>query len=207
MFLDPVTLMLGMMSGALTGLILGVVGGGGSILAVPLLVYVVGVSSPHIAIGTSALAVAVSALTNLASKAKSGLIKWRCGAVFALSGMIGAFGGANLAKLVDGQKLLGLFGILMIIIGVAMMSPRDRGRARCETHPRKCSASCPSSGRNRLHRRYSVRIFRHWGRISHRSRPDARHRNADHVCNRHLACRRLGLRRNNLDHLCPVGVD
>ena len=120
MVLDPATLILGIMSGALTGLILGVVGGGGSILAVPLLVYVVGVSSPHIAIGTSALAVAVSALTNLASKAKSGLVKWRCGAVFALSGMIGAFGGANLAKLVDGQKLLGLFGILMIIIGIAM---------------------------------------------------------------------------------------
>lgn len=120
MVLDPATLILGIMSGALTGLILGVVGGGGSILAVPLLVYVVGVSSPHIAIGTSALAVAVSALTNLASKAKSGLVKWRCGAVFALSGMIGALGGANLAKLVDGQKLLGLFGILMIIIGIAM---------------------------------------------------------------------------------------
>jgi uncharacterized membrane protein YfcA len=44
-------------SGAIVGLVLGLVGGGGSILAVPLLVYLVGVSPPHLAIGTSALAV------------------------------------------------------------------------------------------------------------------------------------------------------
>jgi hypothetical protein len=47
-------------SGALVGLVLGLVGGGGSILAVPLLVYVVGVSSPHVAIGTTAIVVALS---------------------------------------------------------------------------------------------------------------------------------------------------
>lgn len=40
-------------SGALVGFVLGLIGGGGSILAVPLLVYVVGVKSPHVAIGTS----------------------------------------------------------------------------------------------------------------------------------------------------------
>jgi len=48
-------------SGGIVGLVLGMVGGGGSILAVPLLVYVVGVSSPHVAIGTSAVAVSASA--------------------------------------------------------------------------------------------------------------------------------------------------
>lgn len=47
-------------SGSLVGFTLGLVGGGGSILAVPLLVYVVGVSSPHVAIGTSAIAVGKS---------------------------------------------------------------------------------------------------------------------------------------------------
>jgi uncharacterized membrane protein YfcA len=49
-------------SGSLVGFVLGLIGGGGSVLAVPLLVYVVGVESPHIAIGTSAIAVAFSAL-------------------------------------------------------------------------------------------------------------------------------------------------
>jgi uncharacterized protein len=52
-------------AGALVGLTLGVIGGGGSILAVPLLVYVVGVKSPHVAIGTSSVAVALSAFANL----------------------------------------------------------------------------------------------------------------------------------------------
>jgi uncharacterized membrane protein YfcA len=53
---------LAVLSGTLVGFVLGLIGGGGSILAVPLLVYVVGVQSPHVAIGTSAVAVALSAL-------------------------------------------------------------------------------------------------------------------------------------------------
>ncbi|HET8543108.1 MAG TPA: TSUP family transporter, partial [Pseudolabrys sp.] len=57
-------------SGSIVGFVLGLVGGGGSILAVPLLVYVVGVPSPHIAIGTSAIAVALSAAANLAGHAR-----------------------------------------------------------------------------------------------------------------------------------------
>ena len=52
--------MLGLASGSLVGFSLGLVGGGGSILAVPLLVYLVGVSDPHAAIGTSAIAVAAN---------------------------------------------------------------------------------------------------------------------------------------------------
>ena len=58
-------------SGGLVGFVLGLIGGGGSILAVPLLVYVVGVGSPHVAIGTSAVAVAVSALANLVGHARA----------------------------------------------------------------------------------------------------------------------------------------
>ena len=58
-------LVLGALSGVLVGFSLGLVGGGGSILAVPLMVYVVGVHSPHVAIGTSALAVAVNAATGM----------------------------------------------------------------------------------------------------------------------------------------------
>src|SRR5512146_2490297 len=93
-------------SGLLVGFILGLIGGGGSILAVPLLVYVVGVASPHVAIGTSAVAVAVSAAANLASHARAGNVKWSCAVVFALAGIVGAAGGAHLGKLVDGERLL-----------------------------------------------------------------------------------------------------
>src|SRR5665811_2114700 len=68
--------LLAIASGSLVGFTLGLVGGGGSILAVPLLVYVVGVRSPHIAIGTSAIAVAASAAANLAGHARAHTVKW-----------------------------------------------------------------------------------------------------------------------------------
>ena len=61
MMLDPLQYGLGAISGGLVGFTLGLFGGGGSILAVPLMVYVVGVPSAHMAIGTSAFAVAANA--------------------------------------------------------------------------------------------------------------------------------------------------
>ena len=75
--------LLSVASGSLVGFTLGLIGGGGSILAVPLLVYVVGVPSPHIAIGTSAMAVAASAAANLAGHARANTVKWPCALVFA----------------------------------------------------------------------------------------------------------------------------
>lgn len=63
------TILATLASGAAIGLILALVGGGGSILAVPLLVYVVGTGSAHLAIGTAAVAVAASALASLAGHA------------------------------------------------------------------------------------------------------------------------------------------
>ena len=96
----------GLLSGGLVGFTLGLVGGGGSILAVPLMVYFVGVKDPHIAIGTSAFAVALNALVNLIPHARAGNVKWRCGGIYASSGVIGALVGSTLGKAFDGQKLL-----------------------------------------------------------------------------------------------------
>ena len=112
------------LSGSAVGFTLGLIGGGGSILAVPLLLYVVGLPSPHVAIGTSALAVAVNALANLISHSRAGNVKWPCAAVFAVSGVVGAFGGSSLGKLIDGGRLLFLFALVMIAVGVAMLRPR-----------------------------------------------------------------------------------
>lgn len=112
-------------SGVLVGFVLGLVGGGGSVLAVPLLVYVVGVPSPHVAIGTSAVAVAVSALANLIGHARSGHVKWPCALVFATAGVVGAAIGSTLGKQFDGQKLLTLFGALMIAIAAFMFWNRN----------------------------------------------------------------------------------
>jgi uncharacterized protein len=114
-------------SGALVGLSLGVIGGGGSILAVPLMVYVIGVSSPHVAIGTSAVAVAASALINLVGHARDRNIKWPCASVFALAGVTGATLGAELGKAVDGARLLAGFGALMVAIAALMLRPRRGG--------------------------------------------------------------------------------
>lgn len=114
-------------SGGAVGFTLGLVGGGGSILAVPLLVYVVGVPSPHVAIGTSAVAVAASAAANLLGHARAHTVKWPCAATFALAGIVGAAAGAQLGKMVDGTRLLMLFGVLMVVVGALMMRPRSSG--------------------------------------------------------------------------------
>ena len=119
--------LLAIVSGGIVGFTLGLVGGGGSIMAVPLLVYVVGVASPHMAIGTSAVAVAASAAANLAGHARARTVKWNCAAVFALAGIAGAAAGAHFGKLVGGARLLTLFGALMIAVGVLMLRPRKSG--------------------------------------------------------------------------------
>jgi len=117
---------LGLASGMLVGFSLGLVGGGGSILAVPLMVYVVGVPEPHVAIGTSAIAVAANAAINLSNHARGGTVVWSCALVFAAAGMVGAFGGSILGKMVDGQKLLALFSLVMIVIAMLMLKTRSR---------------------------------------------------------------------------------
>lgn len=125
--LDTIQYLLGAGSGALVGFVLALVGGGGSILAVPLIVYLVGVPNPHVAIGTSALAVAVNAATGLAHHARAGTVKWRCASTFALAGVAGAFAGSTLGKSFDGDKLLFLFALVMIVVGILML--RKRGAA------------------------------------------------------------------------------
>ncbi|MBO9712447.1 sulfite exporter TauE/SafE family protein [Sphingomonas sp.] len=116
-------------SGGLIGAVLGLIGGGGSILAVPLLVYVVGVGSTHAAIGTAAVAVAANALASLAGHARAGTVKWRCAGVFAFAGVAGAAIGAELGKAVDGKALLFLFGLLMVGVGLSMLRPRRSAEA------------------------------------------------------------------------------
>ncbi|MGE0853018.1 MAG: sulfite exporter TauE/SafE family protein [Hyphomicrobiaceae bacterium] len=113
-------------SGGVIGLILGLVGGGGSILAVPLLVYVVGVPSAHIAIGTAAIAVALNAGFSLAAHARLGTVKWRCALVFAGAGVLGSVLGAEVGKAIDGQRLLALFGLVMVAVGFSMLRPAPK---------------------------------------------------------------------------------
>lgn len=116
--------LLAAVGGVLVGLLLTVFGGGGSVLATPWLIYVVGVADTHVAIGTSAAAVAVNAATGLAAQARAGTVKWPCATVFAVAGLAGALLGAHLGKMVNGAALLNWFALAMIAIAASMLIPR-----------------------------------------------------------------------------------
>jgi len=115
------------LSGSAVGLSLSVIGGGGSILAVPLLIYAVGISDVHIAIGTSALAVAANAFVNLIGHWRAGNVNWLCATIFAAAGIVGALVGSSLGKIIDGHKLLNLFALAMIAVGIAMLRSDTKG--------------------------------------------------------------------------------
>ena len=119
MAIDPSILVI--LGGAAVGFLLAVFGGGGSVLAAPVLLYLGGVDDPHIAIGTASAAVAANALFNLAGHWRGGRIKWPCAAVFSIAGLVGSFAGSTLAKLVDGQQLLLAFAAAMAAIGLSML--------------------------------------------------------------------------------------
>lgn len=123
---SAIAALLTLASGGLIGIVLGLVGGGGSILAVPLLVYVLGVDSPHAAIGTAAVTVTLNAAASLVGHARAGTVKWPCAIVFAIVGTVGAVLGAELGKSVNGNQLLLLFGLLMIGIGLSMLRKRPK---------------------------------------------------------------------------------
>lgn len=111
-------------SGALVGLLLTAFGGGGSVLATPLLLYVVGVRDAHVAIGVSAAGVAANAALGLAGQARAGRVKWPCAALFSVFGFAGSFAGASIAKRLPPGPLLAVFGLAMGAVAVAMWLPR-----------------------------------------------------------------------------------
>ena len=119
---------LAMVSGVIVGALLALFGGGGSVLATPLLLYVVGLRDPHIAIGTSSAAVAFNAATNVVGHWRGGRVKWPCASVFAAAGLAGSLLGSSLAKQVEGQRLLLFFAIAMAAIALSMLRrPRSEG--------------------------------------------------------------------------------
>jgi uncharacterized protein len=107
----------------LVGISLGVLGGGGSILTVPLLAYVAGLDVKH-AIATSLLVVSVTSAVGAISHARSGRVQWRTGLGFGLAGMAGAYAGGLLARSIPGTVLMIGFAVIMITTAVAMLRGR-----------------------------------------------------------------------------------
>lgn len=122
--MDPLHLILAALSGGIVAMLLTVFGGGGSVLAVPLLLYAVGVRDPHMAIGASAAGVSLNALTALAGQARAGRVRWPCAILFAVVGSAAAWIGSSAAKAIDGHQLLLAFAVAMAAVGLAMLRPK-----------------------------------------------------------------------------------
>ncbi|KUM73265.1 sulfite exporter TauE/SafE family protein [Streptomyces curacoi] len=115
----------------LIGASLGVLGGGGSILTVPMLVYLAGTQTKE-AIATSLFVVGVTSAAGVVTHARAGRIRWRTGLLFGLAGMAGAHAGGRLAESVPGTVLLIAFALMMIATAGAMI--RGRRGERKQPH-------------------------------------------------------------------------
>ena len=102
------------------GLLLGLLGGGGSILTVPMLVYLLHVE-PKTAIVTSFVVVGISSLMALIPHARRSSVCWKSGAFFGLSGMAGAFAGGRFAAHFSADLLMSLFGLISLSTGLLML--------------------------------------------------------------------------------------
>lgn len=119
------------------GVSLGLLGGGGSTLAVPVLVYAGGIP-PAEAIGMSLAIVAATSLLAALLHARTGGVDWRAAALFAPAGVVGALAGSQLTHLVPPDLLLALFGLMLLVIGALMLlrtSARAARRAAADPAP------------------------------------------------------------------------
>lgn len=105
------------------GIALGLLGGGGSILTVPLLVYVAGLDAKS-AIASSLFVVGVTSIFGLISHARAHRVRWRTGLIFGAAGMVGAFAGGRVGSLIPGVILLLAFAVMMAVTAIAMIRGR-----------------------------------------------------------------------------------
>jgi len=126
---------LGLALAAIVGLSLGFFGGGGSILTVPLLVYVFGLETKT-AIASSLLIVAVASAVGAVSHLRSGNVRLRTAAIFGSAGIVGAYAGGRLSALIDGQVLLLLFAAMMLLTAFAMWRGRRSAEVEADDAPR-----------------------------------------------------------------------
>lgn len=144
--MDPILVLgLAALSGALVALLLTLFGGGGSVLATPLLLYAVGVKDVHLAIGTSAAAVTVNAAVGLVAHARAGRVKWPCALAFGAPGLLASLAGAHWAKALPGRHLLIWFALAMALVGLSMIrAPRSPGDPDVQLDPGRALRLAPA---------------------------------------------------------------
>ncbi|MGP9536536.1 sulfite exporter TauE/SafE family protein [Brachybacterium sp. AOP43-C2-M15] len=113
------------------GVVVGALGAGGGILAVPVLVFLLGMPA-HSATASSLVIVMITALASLPHHARHGNVDWRNGLVFAGVSVLGAVLGSRLSALVPEEVLLTLFGVMLVAVAIAML--RRALRTRREEH-------------------------------------------------------------------------
>lgn len=110
----------------LMGVTLGLLGGGGSILTVPILVYGLGLETKS-AIATSLLVVGATSFTCVLQHARAGNVQWRTGLIFGVVAMAGAYSGGQVAAYLPGTLLLALFACLMLAASITMLRGKGVG--------------------------------------------------------------------------------
>jgi uncharacterized membrane protein YfcA len=139
--LTEIQVVLSIISGIMVGFSLGLIGGGGSILAIPLLIYFVGYDHPHIVIGTTALAVGLNAYLNLIPHTLKKHVNYKIGVQFTVPGIAGVLAGSELGLLTPGNDLLFFFSFLMIGIAVYMLKRKCIDLSQVERNIAKSSRS------------------------------------------------------------------
>ncbi|TDC71711.1 sulfite exporter TauE/SafE family protein [Actinomadura sp. GC306] len=128
------TLALTLLASVAVGISLGLLGGGGSILTVPILVYVAGVEAKQ-AIAMSLFVVGGTALAGLLPHARAGQVRWRTGLLFGGAGMAGAYTGGRLAAYIPAGVLLAAFAVMMAVTAIAMLRSRPAVAGRPVERP------------------------------------------------------------------------
>lgn len=121
--------------GLLIGLLLGALGGGGSVLAVPVLVYLLG-QSPHEATGGALVVVAVGAVTGLLCHARAGRVRWAAGATFGALGTAGSYLGSRWSAALAPSVLMAAFAGLMLVVAAMLLIRVLRERRAAGAGPR-----------------------------------------------------------------------
>ncbi|MFZ1700764.1 MAG: sulfite exporter TauE/SafE family protein [Pyrinomonadaceae bacterium] len=131
-----VLFLIGLILSAVIGLSLGLIGGGGSILTVPILVYLLGID-PHEAVAMSLAVVGATSVLGSFLHWRRDNVDLSTGALFGISGIVGALLGSPLTKLVSAQTLLLIFGVLMLAVAVSMIWKRKHSVAETlhKPHP------------------------------------------------------------------------
>lgn len=125
--MDPQLLLIILVLGTLIGLALGALGGGGSILTVPILVYLLHLET-HVAVATSLVIVGINALVGILLHYQARHVRLKESLLFGIYGIIASYCGARISLLLPSAILLVLFGLLMLVIALAIVRPKEHAQ-------------------------------------------------------------------------------